>query len=92
MKMLHKPQTIMPIEKIISILSYLSMGIIGLVWFLIAKLSGKNLKYFLMYNISQSMVIAIILATALAFLPIQPQTPIFLFFSVNIHKSYFKEI
>ena len=30
--------------------------------------------------------------TALAFLPIQPKIPIFLFFSVNIHKSYFKEI
>lgn len=60
--MLHKPQPIMPIEKIISILSYFTMGIVGLAWFLIARLSGKNLKYFLMYNISQSMVIAIILA------------------------------
>lgn len=53
---------IMPIEKIISILSYITMGIIGLVWVIIAFVNKKSLRYFLMYNVSQSMVIAIILA------------------------------
>ena len=58
----YNATSVKPIEKIISILSYLSMGIIGLIWFLIAYYNKKNLKYFLMYNISQSMVIAIFLA------------------------------
>lgn len=53
---------VLPIEKIISILSYLSMGIVGLLWIIFAHVLKTNLKYFLMYNISQSMVIAIILA------------------------------
>lgn len=53
---------IMPIEKIISILSYITMGIVGLVWVIIAFVNKKSLRYFLMYNVSQSMVIAIILA------------------------------
>lgn len=38
------------------------MGIIGLVWVIIAFVNKKSLRYFLMYNVSQSMVIAIILA------------------------------
>lgn len=49
------------IEKIISILSYLTMGIVGVIWFLIAYFSNKRLRYFFMYNIVQSMIIAIIL-------------------------------
>lgn len=53
---------IKPIEKIISILSYLTMGIVGLIWVIIAFVNKKTLRYFLMYNVSQSMVIAIILA------------------------------
>lgn len=60
--MSYNINSIKPIEKIISIASYLSMGIIGLVWFIIAKILGKDLKYFLKYNITQSMVIAILLA------------------------------
>ena len=54
--------TIKPIEKIISIATYLTMGIAGLIWFIIARILGKDLKYFLKYNIMQSMVIAVILA------------------------------
>ena len=38
------------------------MGIVGLIWIIIAYANKKSLKYFLMYNISQSMVIAILLA------------------------------
>ena len=60
--MSHKQTNISPIEKIISILSYLTMGIIGFVWILIAHFSGKKLRYFLMYNIVQSMIISIFLA------------------------------
>lgn len=60
--MQHSNTKVSPIEKIISTLSYLTMGIIGLVWLLIAHYSKKKLRYFLMYNIVQSMVIAIFLA------------------------------
>lgn len=37
------------------------MGIAGLIWFLFAYLKHKKLKYFLMYNIIQSMLISILL-------------------------------
>ncbi len=60
--MQHNTFQIKPIEKIISILSYLTMGIVGLIWIIIAYACKKNLKYFLMYNVAQSMVISIILA------------------------------
>ncbi len=53
---------ITPLEKIISILSYVSMGFIGFIWIIIAYLCKRKLKYFLMYNICQSMVISIFLA------------------------------
>lgn len=53
---------ILPIEKIISILSYLSMGIIGVIWYAIAYFRKQRIKYFLIYNIAQSMIISIFLA------------------------------
>ncbi len=60
--MQHNTVKVLSIEKIISVLSYFTMGIIGLVWLLIAHFAKKKLRYFLMYNIIQSMVIAILLA------------------------------
>ena len=61
-KVQHNSVKILPIEKIISILSYLTMGIVGLIWFIIAHFLKQKLKFFLMYNIAQSMVISIFLA------------------------------
>ena len=52
---------ILPLEKIISILSYISMGIIGFLWIIFAYKCKRKLKFFLMYNICQSMVISIFL-------------------------------
>ena len=60
--MQHNGLKVNLLEKIISILSYMTMGIVGLIWIIIAYTNKKSLKYFLMYNISQSMVIAILLA------------------------------
>ena len=60
--MSHNISKVNLLEKIISVASYITMGIIGLIWIIIAHLNKKSLKYFLMYNITQSMVIAIILA------------------------------
>lgn len=51
-----------PAEKIISILSYFTMGIAGLIWILIAYFFNKRLKFFLMYNIIQSIIMSIFLA------------------------------
>lgn len=53
---------VMPIEKIISIISYFTMGIFGLFIVILAYFLKKNIKYFLMYNIAQSMLISVILA------------------------------
>lgn len=61
-KVQHNTTKVLPIEKIISILSYLTMGIVGLIWLLIAYFLKQKLKFFLMYNIAQSMVISIFLA------------------------------
>ena len=60
--MQHNNNNILPIEKIISVLSYITMGIAGLIWIIIAYIYKRHIKYFLMYNIIQSMVIAILLA------------------------------
>lgn len=60
--MSHNTLKVNLLEKIVSILSYFTMGIIGLILVVIAHIYKKRIKYFLMYNIAQSMVIAIILA------------------------------
>lgn len=53
---------IVPFEKIYSIISYFTMGIAGLVLVLIAYFTKKKLRYFLNYNISQSILIGILYA------------------------------
>ena len=53
---------ILPIEKIVSDLYYVTMVIIGLIWIIIAHFMNRKIKYFLLYNIVQSMIISIILA------------------------------
>ena len=58
----HNSEKVLPIEKIISILSYFTMGFAGLVFVIIAYFLKKNIRYFLMYNIAQSMLISILLA------------------------------
>lgn len=51
-----------PMEKILSVLSYMTMGMIGLLWIILAYYLKRKLKYFLMYNITQSMLISVLLA------------------------------
>ena len=53
---------VLPIEKIISVLSYISFGIVGIIWLITAGLLKKRLRYFLMYNIVQSVVISVLYA------------------------------
>ncbi len=60
-KVQHNSIKVTNIEKIISILSYITMGIVGLLWLIIAHIKNKKLRFFLMYNVVQSMVIAILL-------------------------------
>ena len=49
-------------EKAASILSYFTMGITGLIWILAAYFLKKKIKFFLMYNMLQSLLAAVILA------------------------------
>ena len=58
----HSYSSVSPIEKIISILSYFTMGFAGLIFVIIAYFFKKNIRYFLMYNIAQSMFISVLLA------------------------------
>lgn len=58
----HNYTKALPLEKIISVLSYASMGIIGVLWIIFAYVMKKNLRFFLMYNINQSIIISITLA------------------------------
>ena len=60
--MSHNSDSVLPIEKIISIFSYFTMGFVGLLFVIIAYFLKKKIRYFLMYNIAQSMLISILLA------------------------------
>ena len=52
----HKP---FGIERIISALSYLTMGFVGFIWLIIALIRKTNLTTFLKYHIFQSIFISI---------------------------------
>lgn len=49
-----------PIEKIISAGTYLSAGIVGCVWLIIATISKRTVKPFVMYHIFQSIFLYIL--------------------------------
>ena len=49
-------------EKVLSLFSYFTMGIMGLIWVIFAMILKKRLKFFLMYNIVQSITISLFLA------------------------------
>lgn len=48
-----------PIERVISCASYLTAGMAGFVWLIIAAFMKKNIKSFLMYHIMQSIFLSI---------------------------------
>ena len=54
--------SISTLEKFISIVSYFTMGLFGLFWLILAYSVKKKLRYFLQYNIVQSLLISILLA------------------------------
>ena len=49
-----------PIERILSAATYLTAGGVGFVWFIIAALTKKMVRPFLMYHILQSIFISIL--------------------------------
>lgn len=49
-----------PIERILSAATYLTAGGVGFVWFIIAALTKKIVRPFLMYHILQSIFISIL--------------------------------
>ncbi len=57
----HNENKVLPAEKVMSIISYFTMGIFGLILFIISRCTHRKLRYFLMYNIMQSIIIGVIL-------------------------------
>ncbi len=57
----HSEIKVLPAEKIMSIISYFTMGIFGLILCIISRLTRRRLRYFLMYNVKQSIIIGVIL-------------------------------
>ena len=51
---------VQPIEKVISILSYLTCGFVGVVWLLIGYFAKLSLKPFLKYHIMQSIFLSVL--------------------------------
>ena len=58
--MYSKPKILLS-EKILSVLSYMTFGIIGFFWLLLANWKKKKIKYFLNYHIYQSIFLAVVL-------------------------------
>ena len=56
---LKQSSSVYPIERIISAVSYLTAGLAGFVWFVIAVLIKKHIRPFLMYHIMQSIFLSI---------------------------------
>jgi len=56
---LRQYNTINPMERIISAASYLTAGMVGFIWLIIAALLRKTVKSFLMFHIMQSIFISI---------------------------------
>ena len=50
----------LPIEKILSAATYLSAGGVGFIWLIIAALTKKTVRPFLMYHIFQSIFLSIL--------------------------------
>lgn len=58
--MYSKPKVLMS-EKVISVLSYMTFGIVGFFWLILANWKKRKIKYFLSYHIYQSIFIAVLL-------------------------------
>ena len=56
---LKPSNSVYPIERIISALSYLTAGLAGFIWFVIAVLLKKHIRQFMMYHIMQSIFLSI---------------------------------
>ncbi|MCQ2739053.1 MAG: hypothetical protein MJ237_02365 [bacterium] len=56
-----------PIEKLLSVGTYLTAGGVGFVWLIIAALAKKSVRPFLMYHILQSIFISILFFLVSAF-------------------------
>ena len=45
-------------ERLIAVFTYLTTGIVGLLWIILAQISGKRLKYFVKFHAYQSIILA----------------------------------
>lgn len=56
---MHNSNEVYPIERVISSASYLTAGMVGFVWMIIAAVFKKQVTPFLMYHILQSIFLSI---------------------------------
>ena len=47
-------------DRLISSITYLTMGLLGFIWIIFAKLTGRTVRPFVRFNIFQSILIAVI--------------------------------
>ncbi len=72
--------TVLPIEKVVAILSYFTFGFVGFIWIIIGAFLKQSLRPFIKYHIFQSIFLAILffivshvlifVMNVLAFIPI----------------------
>jgi len=55
-----KPKVAFP-EKTVAVLSYITFGIVGFFWLILANWKKRKIKYFLSYHIYQSIFISVLL-------------------------------
>ncbi|MBQ7127058.1 hypothetical protein IJO12_08225 [bacterium] len=65
-----------PIEKILSALSYITAGGVGFVWLIIAAVTKKIVRPFLMYHIMQSIFISILFFLLQVFFELLEKIPL----------------
>lgn len=56
----YRNNQVVPIEKIISILSYFTFGMVGFVWIIIGAITKQNLRPFIRFHIFQSIFLSIL--------------------------------
>lgn len=57
--MQYNYQSPLPIERIISALSYLTMGAVGFIWLILGAVMKQNLRPFIKYHIYQSIFLSL---------------------------------
>lgn len=59
----YKNARVVPLsERLIAVLTYLTAGIVGFIWIILAYIAGKNLKSFVKFHAYQSLILSVLYA------------------------------